>query len=449
MKTNGGAGVKKVYLSLAGLAAIMAGYLLVNIMGGTSDASLPRDCNSNSIIYCGGITPSELADRYTANKPGDLPAIYNSYGLSSYDMTHAGTVAKMGEVHKDGTVTVNGQLVATDAMSIGRDKFAGHLTPVVINGHTYYTGYPRDTFGIEAIVAYVFFDSNGNFRAAVLTSCGNPVRAHPIPKPVYSCDSLTADKISQDVRHFTVAATANNGASIVNYTYDFGDSTSKTDTATSIDHTYQPGTYTATVTANVSVNGQTIPVTSSNCKVSFTIQPPAPVYSCDALTVTQIDRTHFTFNTKYTAENVTFKGVQYVIKDANGNTIAQTTDANYEQDQAAAYSVQAFVMVNANGQDQSVSSEACTQPFTVIPINMVQVCNVATGQTITVPESEQGNYKPVGDVACQPPAPTPTELPHTGPMDIIGSTVGAGSLIAAIGYYIASRRGLIDQLLGR
>ncbi len=37
---------------------------------------------------------------------------------------------------------------------------------------------------------------------------------------------------------------------------------------------------------------------------------------------------------------------------------------------------------------------------------------------------------------------TPTELPHTGASDNIFAFLGAGSLIAAVGYYIASRRAL-------
>lgn len=40
----------------------------------------------------------------------------------------------------------------------------------------------------------------------------------------------------------------------------------------------------------------------------------------------------------------------------------------------------------------------CTPPAP----KMVKVCNPATGQIITVPESEASKYKPVGDKACQP-----------------------------------------------
>ena len=447
--------MKRTYIALAGLATVLAGYLLFNVMSTVSNATLPRDCNGNSIIDCGGITPSELASKYTANKPGDLPTIYHSYGLSDYEMTHAGTAAQMGEVHKDGTVTVNGKVVATDAESIGRQNIFPNRVRVTIGGHTYYQGHPRDTFGIEAIVAYVYFDGNGNFKAAVLTSCGNPVHAHPVPKPEYACNALTADKISRTERRFTASATAKNGASVVSYTYDFGDGTSKTSTSTTESHTYEPGSYTAVVTANVSVDGKTIPVSNENCKVKFTIEspPPTPVFTCDSLSRNQISRTEYTFTGSATAEGgAQVVGYNFNFGDGTSQTVTNPVNVDHTYATDGAKTVTLTVTFNVNGQTQTVGNiDKCVLQLTVTPPNMVQVCNPANGQIITVPVDQQGNYKPVGDASCQPPVPTPTppELPHTGPMDIIGSTVGLGSLIASIGYYVASRRGLLAQLLGR
>ncbi len=446
--------VKRIYLSLAGLAAILAGYMLVGIMSSTTNAALPRDCDPNSIIYCGGITPSELASRYIANKTGDLPTVYHSYNLSDYEMTHAGTAAQMGEVHKDGTITVNGKVVATDATSIGRQNIYPHRVPVKIGGKTYYEGHPRDTFAIEAIVAYVYFDGNGNFKAAVLTSCGNPVHAHPVPKPEFSCNTLTADKISRTERRFTASAIAKNGATVASYTYDFGDGAKQTSTSTTENHTYQqPGTYTAVLTANINVGGQIKPVSGAGCKVTFTIEtpPPTPVYTCDSLVPNKISRTDYIFTGSATAEG----GAQVVnyhfdFGDGSGQTVTNPTDVAHSYSNEGAKTVTLTVTFLVNGQQVTVGdAQKCVTQLTVTPPNMVQVCNPVNGQIITVPEDQQGNYKPVGDVACQPPTPTVTQLPHTGASDVIGGTVGIGALIASIGYYIASRRGLMDQLLGR
>jgi uncharacterized repeat protein (TIGR01451 family)/LPXTG-motif cell wall-anchored protein len=272
--------------------------------------------------------------------------------------------------------------------------------------------------------------------------------------------------------------------------------------------------------ANVIVGGSSKEDTADVTTPKECQPPVTPSYTCDALTVAKIDRTHFKFSTAYTVKNATFKNVTYVIRDANGTEIARTSDENYTQETAASYSVQAIVTVTIDGQDKTATSENCKKQFTVTPPNMVQVCNPETGEIITMPESDkdkykpigdeacqpkkvqvcnpetgeiitvdekdQDKYKPVGDQACQPKTPeqvevcnpetgkvitvnkedadkykpvgdeacqeipitppttpeTPTELPHTGASDGIIALLGAGSLIAAIGYYIASRRGL-------
>lgn len=444
-------GMKKFYASLAALTMVVAGLLLFNFMGANSSAALPRDCDNNAIIYCGGITPSELASRYNANKTGDLKTIYSSYGLSDYEMTHAGTSAKMGKVHRDGRVTVNGETVATGATSIGRQQLYANRTKVKIGNKYYFEGSPEHSYakGVESIAAYVFFDKDGNFKAAVMTSCGNPVHAHPKPKPVYTCKALTSERISRTERKFTASASAKNGATIVSYTYDFGDGNKETTTASTKSHTYaKPGNYSATLTVNVKVNGKTLPVTGPACKTVITVStpPPVPEYICNGLTVDKIDRTHFKFTTDYTVTNALFKKVTYVIRDAQDSEVARLDGDTYVQDKPAAYSVQALLTVEVKGVEKTVTSEDCKQPFTVTPPNKVQVCDQNTGKTITVEEKDKDKYKPVGDVACQP---APVELPHTGPAETIGSIVGVGSLIASIGYYVASRRGLLAELLGR
>lgn len=62
--------------------------------------------------------------------------------------------------------------------------------------------------------AFVYM-RNGQFHKAVLSSCGNPLIAtpeKPEPKPVHTCDGLTASKIDRTRFRFTAAATAKDGA---------------------------------------------------------------------------------------------------------------------------------------------------------------------------------------------------------------------------------------------
>lgn len=74
----------------------------------------------------------------------------------------------------------------------------------------------------------------------------------------------------------------------------------------------------------------------------------------------------------------------------------------------------------------------------------IKVCRLSdksvTTVTLTEYNQNQGKYSTtLSDCDSTPPV-TPPELPHTGAGDIIVSLLGAGSLTAVIGAYIASRR---------
>ena len=425
---------------------MVSAVLLFNFMNSTSSAaSLPEDCNNNSIIYCGGITPAILAQRYTANSTGDLPAIYSSYGLSSSDMTNAGSAAQMGQVNKDGTVVVNGAVVATNALTIGRQNIAGSTTKVIA-GRTYYQRSPSVSFLSNSIAAYVFFDANGNFRAFVLTSCGNPGTATPVPpkpKPVYTCDSLAATKISRTEFSFGTQASASGGATISGYTYDFGDGQTVDSPNATMTHTYaQPGTYTAKVTVSVLVDGATQTTTSPACQTQVVIEtpPPTPVYTCDSLAATQIDRTDYSFTGAATAEGgATISGYTFDFGDGTApQQVTSPTNVTHTYANAGPYTVTMTVTVQVNGTQTTVTGPQCQTQ-------------------VTVAEQECLPGVPVGSAQCTPPTTTttpptpttPTELPHTGSSDVLFSSLGLGSIIASAYYWYSSRRGLLSALLSR
>ncbi len=130
-------------------------------------------------------------------------------------------------------------------------------------------------------------------------------------------------------------------------------------------------------------------------------------------------------------------------KSDTANVIVSKTCEQPEKVQVCDQTTGKIIMVDKKDQDKykPVGDKAC-QPKSPEQVN---VCNPATGEVITVNKEDQGKYKPVGDSACMetPTTPTtPAELPHTGASDSIIALVGAGSLVAAIGYYIASRRAL-------
>lgn len=182
---------------------------------------------------------------------------------------------------------------------------------------------------------------------------------------------------------------------------------------------------------------------------------PVVKYTCDALGVTVVDRTHFTFNTKYTVQNATFKSVTYVIKNANGKVVdtktSNGTSLNYAQTTVGKYTVQATVTVTVDGTTKTVTSDACKASFEVPaqPGN-ITVCELSTKKIVTIKENQfdaakySKDLSKCADTPVPPVTPptTPPELPHTGMTENIVAITGLGALIASIAYYVASRRAL-------
>ena len=80
----------------------------------------------------------------------------------------------------------------------------------------------------------------------------------------------------------------------------------------------------------------------------------------------------------------------------------------------------------------------------------VRVCNPDTKEIINVKKSEADNFKPEGDEACKPKVEgVATEIPSTGPTDLLAGGLGISSLTAAGYYWRQSRRQLMNKMLGR
>ena len=139
-----------------------------------------------------------------------------------------------------------------------------------------------------------------------------------------------------------------------------------------------------------------------------------------------------------------------------------------------------FIMIDEKDFDSSKHSknpEDCKEE-----VKKVKVCNPATGEIITVDEKDADKYVPVDSDKCKemevcvikdkstkiikksdydselyttdfskceetpevpktPETPeTPTELPHTGPADVVAKFAAVVSLTASAAYYVTSRR---------
>lgn len=238
---------------------------------------------------------------------------------------------------------------------------------------------------------------------------------------------------------------------------------------------------------------------------------PKPVAAvCTFLTATRTSRTNFKFTTKYTTGSDTFKSVTYVISDSTGKEIDRTTSSTYTQMNAGTYTVKAIVNVtDAQGKAKTISSDACRAQITVLPAatgssTSPKKCTVVGKEhlaennpnckedvkcTIVGKENLDATSAdckedvkctvvgkenlPETDPACvavttpkctiagktnldasspncvQDRTTQPAALPQTGLGEDLLKVTGLGALIASVGYYVASRRGLLSALTNR
>lgn len=142
------------------------------------------DCSDNSIVRCGFNSYEGLTAAYNKNEYGDIRTIFDHYWIKP--TLAPGTRAVMGVADSNGNVIADGRVVANNASSIGRQQIQ-HSHPISIGGKTYYetshVGGKAFKPGTTQLPALVVLDEAGNFKYAVLTDCGNPIYAKPVPPP--------------------------------------------------------------------------------------------------------------------------------------------------------------------------------------------------------------------------------------------------------------------------
>lgn len=413
------------------LVALLGAALFGAIIPSTNNRALAesRDCDSNAMMYCGAYSAAEFQQKYNANSPGDLPAIYTHYGVNPAELNGA----RSGYVTPDGKVVVDGKTVATGAYTAGRQpKPQSH--PITIGGKIYYernnTSNLARNFDVFAV-----FDQFERFKYAVIKDCGNPVPATPVQPPAAtSCDSLTSVAVDRTKFNFTTKASVSNGGAITGYTYNFGDGTTQNGGAT-ISHTYkEPGTYTVTVTAKTNLGDRT----GANCQTTVTVEKEkSPGVSIQKLVdgkkseevkVGQLFNYQLTVTNTGEADLANVKvsdpapaNVEFVssedgtLKDNQWSTVISTLKVGESKN----FTIVARVVKEVAG---ALENTACVAAPT-IP-GSPDDCDTAT---VTVPPT------PV-----TPPV-TPPQLPHTGIVDGILSIIGLGALVASSIYFVVSR----------
>lgn len=155
---------------------LIACCLLVPLAVGATQSG-PRDADSNAVVYNGAYTRAELTSKL---KNGDgyhsgasLQKEFSSRGITVKSITSDNTVN--GTVTKGGRVIVDGKTVATGAISYGREYMSGSTK----EGNLY----ARPTsvsFKSSSLPAFVHME-DGRFKYAIIKSCGNMVKATPVP----------------------------------------------------------------------------------------------------------------------------------------------------------------------------------------------------------------------------------------------------------------------------
>jgi hypothetical protein len=165
-----------------------------------------RDCDSNAVIRCGALTPNELKTKYDSS--ASARTIFHNFGITHNDIDDLNTTAVEGKVTQGGRVLVNGEVVATNAVTVGRENIEGSQA-VTANGVTFYKRPPSVSFQSSSLPAFVVM-KDGQFDYAIIAACGNPVSATPVvkPKPTPPAPAVTTPPPAPPVTQ-TVVVTKN------------------------------------------------------------------------------------------------------------------------------------------------------------------------------------------------------------------------------------------------
>lgn len=175
--------MKKYIIAVSVALLTIGGFVVAD---NTLNPVQAKDCGNNAVAKCGVWSVSEMRGAYNNDTTPGLRNIFHGMGLTSDIVNHA--TVKEGVVGKDGNVTVDGEVVATNASSAGR-TIMSHTTQRVERNHggtTYYESSTSDSFRSQKLDSYVFFDEDDRFIGAVIKDCGNPVKGKPTkpePKP--------------------------------------------------------------------------------------------------------------------------------------------------------------------------------------------------------------------------------------------------------------------------
>ncbi len=370
-----------------------------------------------------------------------------NYVRSNWIVVAAGFILTLTAILVIGSLTrVGGNVLATD--DYGNASYAQN-GGYPANNNDYYKngGYPASGGGDSNYYKNGGYPVNSGTNSDYYTNGGYPVTTGsnngchsncghtptptPTPYPRYTCNTLTATKLSERQVRFTTSASASGGAYIVGYRYEFGDGGVQ-DGSSSIVHTYnRGGTFTARAWVLLRVNGQQKWVTSNACTrtITLTTQNHCPYGNnggYDNRYCTPRPTPTYTPCASCNGGGHAGNGGYY--PGGGGGSVSGNDNNNQNQ--------------NSNTNNNNSSANATATANVTVNQSANPAPNVSTASTVG------GSSAPVsgGSVSDQYPV---MELPQTGSADAALNIIGIGSLVAAGTAYAASRKEFLQTVFRR
>lgn len=263
------------------------------------------------------------------------------------------------------------------------------------------------------------------------------------PEAKYTCDSLTVTRIERTKFKFETKYTAEN-VTLKKIEYVIRDESGK-EIARQTSDTYTQttiGKYTVQAIVTVTVDGQD-KVAPGDCKQPFeVIKEKMPAVTIDKK-VDGIEHKTVGVNQDFT--------YNIVVKNTGDVDLTNLTVSDKAPNGVTFLKASAGTISN-NAWNHTIASLKIGQStsFTItakVPAYLAgKIVNTVCVDTPQIPGNPDDCDDASIDVPKTPETPKnpeiPTELPKTGMSDGILALIGAGSLIAALGYYLASRRAL-------
>ena len=304
----------------------------------------------------------------------------------------------------------------------------------------------------------------------VTEDCQVNITVNEVQEPMFACNALNVATVDADGQlpfnvNFSTDATAENGAVIQSYNFDFGDGETLNSPVPDVSHSYtQEGVFTATV--QVVTNVGTTPI-SEACSVEITVTDEQPRFVCTDLIV-EPQAGVAPFEVKFTAtgevENAVIQSYTFSFGDGSADV---TTDQNmvmHTYQNPGDYNASVVINTDQGSTDPAdcrVTINAQEEP--VCPYNPELpvghpdckppvVCEYNPQLPPNHPDCKKPEvckYNPAlspDDPRCvEDEEEAPTFLPRTGAG--AAAVVGGGSMFAAAGAYMRSRKELFSSLI--